>query len=269
MFLTYLSALFMVVYTSSFAVHDYLIALFNKWLWLWLLVFTNNFFSLIFFIEILSVSVMLLLTTSIFTSVHFYSATSYSQHSYFQHSYPTTFLQTLIIFFWMTLVSSLILFFFLIYFYLTVLTFDLNLIGTLFVFISSSLEVSSMISLSITWFLFVICVFIKGGIVPFYLWKPSFFKGISLLPLFFYIYIYYFTLFVYLTYFMICLLNELLLFNFYLTLGLISLGAIVIGGLLFESYYVKSFLALSSILNSLIVLFTLTGLNSTLGMVSL
>ena len=261
MFMTYLLALFTTTHISSLLVYDYMVVLFHIWVWVWVLFFANNLFSLIFFIELLSISIMLLLITNVFTSTYFYNLTSYSKHSYFSHSYPTTFLQTLLTFFWMTLVSSLLLFFFITLFYLLVLTFDLNLIGLLFTFLSISAELSSLTSLSIVWFLFILCIFIKGGIVPFFLWKPSFFKGISYLALFFYIYIYYFALFVYLIYCVFFLLNELLLLYLYLLVGLLSLGSITVSGILFESFYIKAFLALSSILNSLILFFAITSLH--------
>lgn len=261
-FLTYLFALFTAVHISAFSIYDYLIVVFHLWFWLWVLFFSNNFFSLIFFIELLSISIMLLLITTVFTSVHFYNLTSYSNHSYFQHSHPSVFLQTLLIFFWMTLVSSLLLFFFLILFYLLVLSFDFNLVSFLFIFLATSMELTSFVSMSCIWFLFVLCVFVKGGIVPFFIWKPSFFKGVSFISLFLYIYLYYFVLFIYLVYCIICLMNELLLLYIYLLIGLISLGSIVISGMLFESFYIKAFLAISSILNSLIIFFAIIGLCS-------
>ena len=222
-------------------------------------------FSLIFFIELLSISVMLLLTTNVFTSAYFYNLTSYSKHSYFHYSYPVSVLQTLLIFFWMTLVSSLLLFLFLILFYTLVLTFESNLLSSIFAFLVVSSEISSLISLGLTWFLFIICIFVKGGIVPFYIWKPSFFKGISYTALFFYVYVYYFSLFLYLIYWVSFVLNELLLLYVYLLIGLVSVGAVIISGVLFESFYIKAFVALSSILNSLIMFFAVTSLTSCTG----
>ena len=51
----------------------------------------------------------------------------------------------------------------------------------------------------------------------------------------------------------------------YLIIGLVSFGAVVISGILFESFYIKAFIALSSILNSLIVFFAITSLSSCTG----
>lgn len=265
MFVTYLISLCNVTHLSSRLIYDYVITLFHLWVWLWVLFFTNNLFSLIFFVELLSISVTLLLVTSVFTSSHFYNLTSYTTHTYFQHSYPTTLLHTLVTFFWMTLVSSLLLFLFLLIFHVLILTFDLSLINSLFMFLTSSSETVLITSLSLTWFMFLLCIFIKGGIVPFFVWKPSFFKGISYLALFFYIYVYYFTLFLYFIYCIFFILNELLLFYIYLLIGLVSLGAIIMSSILFESFYIKSFFALSSILNSLIIFFAVASLDSCTG----
>lgn len=258
----YLLALITPIHMSSLLVCDYLILIFHLWLWLWFIFFTNNLFSLIFFIELLSVIVMLLLITNVFTSVHFYNLNSYTTHTYFQYSHPTTFLQTLLTFFWVTLVSSILLFLFLIFFYLCVSTFDFTLIGCVSIFLVDTSEITSLASMSATWFLFILCVFIKGGVVPFYVWKPSFFKGISFLSLFFYIYVYYFLLFVYLVYCIFLELNELLTLYLYLLLALLSVSTIMVSGILFESFYIKAFLALSSILNSLILFFAITSLNT-------
>lgn len=264
-FITYVISLFTSLHVSSILFYDYLVTIFHMWVWLWMLFLSNNLFTLIFFIELLSISVMLLLTTHVFTSAHFYNLTSYAKHTYFHHSYPASVLQTLLIFFWMTLVSSLILFLFLILFYTLLFTFELNLISLTFTFLVVTSEVLAVTSLSVTWFLFVLCIFIKGGVVPFYIWKPSFFKGISYTALFFYVYVYYFSLFFYLIYWISLILNELLLFNMYLVIGLVSFGAVVISGILFESFYIKAFIALSSILNSLIMFFAITSLTSCTG----
>lgn len=261
-FITYLLALSTSLHISSVLFYDYIVTIFHLWGWMWMLFFSNNLFSLIFFIEILSISVMLLLTTHVFTSAHFYSLTSYTQHTYFHHSYPASVLHTLLTFFWMTLVSSLLLFLFVILFYTLLLTFELNVIGSIFTFLVVTSEILSLTSLSVIWFLFVLCVFIKGGVVPFYIWKPSFFKGISYTALFFYVYVYYFSLFIYLIYWISLVLNELLLLYMYLLIGLVSLGSVIISGVLFESFYVKAFIALSSILNSLIIFFAITSLTS-------
>jgi hypothetical protein len=148
-------------------------------------------------------------------------------------------------------------------FYLEFLTFDWNLTDTLFSFLVSTASVKSVAVMSFSWLLFTLCVFIKCGVVPFYLWKPAFFKGMSILSLFFYVYVYYFSIFLYFIYVMYFYLNELFLFNLYLMSLLVIFGTVTISGLLFESFYIKAFLALSSILNSLLIFYGLCSLQST------
>ena len=219
--------------------------------------FSNNFFSFVFFVELLSAAVTLLLVTSTFSSTHFYNNTSLSAHSYFQHSTPTALLQTLMLFFWVTLLSSIVLFTFTITFYLKFLTFDWNIIDSIFTFLVTGSSLKSLFSASFTWFLLLLCLFIKCGVVPFYLWKPSFFKGMGLLPLFFYVYVYYFATFFYFLSILTLFMNELLFFNAYLLCALVVFAALGVAILLFDSFYLKSFLAISSILNSILIFFTL------------
>jgi len=61
--------------------------------------FSNNLFTFVFFLELLSALITLTLVTSTFSSVHFYNTLSYSKHSYFQTSTPTALLQTMLMFF--------------------------------------------------------------------------------------------------------------------------------------------------------------------------
>lgn len=262
-FFTYITAFVTAVHYSSSAIFDFTITTVNFFVWLWLVFFSNNLFTFIFFLELLSALITLLLVTSSFSSAHFYNLSDYTHHSYFQTSTPTSYVQTLLVFFWVTLVASLSLFIFLTLFYLEFLTFDWNLTDTLFNFIVANASLKSIAVTSFSWLLFTLCVFIKCGVVPFYLWKPAFFKGMSILSLFFYVYVYYFAIFLYFVYTMYFYLNELFLFNLYLISLLVIFGTVSISGLLFESFYIKAFLALSSILNSLLIFYGLCALQST------
>ena len=256
-FVSYLCLFLTSVHYSSMNVYDYTTTLFNFFLWLWFMFFSNNLFTFIFFLELLSALVTLLLVTSTFSSVHFYNTLSYSKHSYFQTSTPTALLQVLLMFFWTTLLSSLTLFVFLIMFYLQFLTFDWNLIDSVFTFLVSTSSLKSIFTVSFSWLLILVCVFIKCGIVPFFLWKPAFFKGMTLISLFFYIYVYYFSVFIFFIYVIFFYLNELFFFNLYIVVLLIIVGTLGVSMLLFESFYLKSFLALSSILNSILIFYAL------------
>lgn len=260
--LSYLLALTTVSHYSSVGIYDFTLVTFNFFFWVWLTFFSNNVFTFIFFVEILSASITLLLVTSTFSSSHFYNNTSYSRHNYFTSSTPIAFLQTLLFFFWITLVSSIFLFVFLLVFYLKVLSFDWNLTDSIALYLFQTSSLTQLFGISLSWLLLLICVFIKCGTVPFYFWKPAFFKGMSLTSLFFYVYVYYFSIFLYFIYILFFYLNELFFLNIYLLISLVVIATLGIAVLLFETFYLKSFLALSSILNSILIFLAMTSYQS-------
>ncbi len=262
-FVTYWFAFLSSVHFSSTLIFDYTATAFNFFIWIWAIFFSDNVFTFVFFLEILSASITLLLTTSTFSSTHFYNNLSFSTHSYFQSSTPTAFLQTLMFFFWITLVSSLSLFLFIVLFYTKFLTFDWSLIDAIFDYLVTTGSLRALYSSSVSWFFLLLCIFLKCGIVPFYLWKPTFFKGMPLLTLFFYTYVYYFSIFLYFVYVLLILMNELFMFNLNLLLAFILIATLGITVLLFESFYLKAFLAMSSILNSIFILYMTVSLQST------
>lgn len=240
-------------YYSSQEIYDYSIVTYSFFIWTVFLFYANNMFTVIFFIEVLSALITLLLITSVFSSTYFYNNLSLTSHSYFNQSTPFSFLQTLMFFFWISLISSLNLFLFLILFYLKFLTFDWFTVDSIFYYIVSISDLKSLFFISLSWFTFMFCVFLKCGLVPFYFWKPMFFKGIPLHALFFYIFFFYFFIFYFFIYFFIVYLNELFYFNMFVNLSMLISGSIFLIFILCESYYIKSFLAMSSILNTLFV----------------
>ena len=240
-------------YYSSQEIYDYTIVTYSFFLWTIFLFYSNNIFTVIFFIEVLSALITLLLITSVFSSTYFYNNLSLSTHSYFNQSTPFSFLQTLMFFFWISLISSLNLFLFLILFYLKFLTFDWFTVDSVFYYIVSISDLKSLFFISLSWFTFMFCIFLKCGLVPFYFWKPMFFKGIPLHALFFYIFFFYFFIFYFFIYFFVIYMNELFYFNMFINLLMLVVGSIFLVFILCESYYIKSFLAMSSILNTLFV----------------
>lgn len=240
-------------YYSSQEIYDYTIVTYSFFLWTIFLFYSNNIFTVIFFIEVLSALITLLLITSVFSSTYFYNNLSLSTHSYFNQSTPFSFLQTLMFFFWISLISSLNLFLFLILFYLKFLTFDWFTIDSVFYYIVSVSDLKSLFFISLSWFTFMFCIFLKCGLVPFYFWKPMFFKGIPLHALFFYIFFFYFFIFYFFIYFFVIYMSELFYFNMFINLLMLIVGSIFLVFILCESYYIKSFLAMSSILNTLFV----------------
>lgn len=266
--ITFTFAFIWVAYSSAFyyssqEIFDYTIVTYSFFLWMVFLFYSNNIFTVIFFIEILSTLITLLLITSVFSSAYFYNNLSLTSHSYFNQSTPFSFLQTLMFFFWISLVSSLNLFVFLTLFYLQFLTFDWFTLEAVFYYVISSSDLKSIFFSSLTWFSFLFCIFLKCGLVPFYFWKPIFFKGIPLHALFFYIVFFYFFILYFFIYFFLIYLNELFYFNVFVNLLMLTGGLIFLVFILCESYYVKAFLAMSSILNTLFVFLAMSSTSVT------
>lgn len=255
-YLIWLAYLTSFYYTSQ-EVYDYTIISYSFFLWTLLLFYANNIMTVIFFIEILSTLIMLLIVTSTFSSAYFYNNLNLDHHNYFNQTLPTSFLQTIMFFFWISLVSSLNLFVFLTLFYLKFFSLDWYTIEVIFFYVVSVSDLKYIFSISLAWLTFLFCIFLKCGLVPFYFWKPIFFKGIPLHSLFFYITFFYFFLFYFFTYFFVYYLGELFYFNLFLNAIMLTLGLIILVFIICESVYIKAFLAMSSILNTLFVFLAL------------
>jgi len=251
-----------VFFYSSQEVYDYILVIFSFFLWVLFLFFASNIFTFIFFIEILSTLITLILVTSVFSSGYFYNTLSLNNSNYFNSTTPFAFLQTLMFFFWVSLVSSLNLFIFLTLFYIKFLTFDWFLVESVFYYIITISNVKSTFFVVLAWFNFMFCIFLKCGLVPFYFWKPVFFKGIPLHALFFYIVFFYFFIFLFIIYLLIVYLNNLFYFSLLVNIVLVLLGILILITILCESYLIKVFLAMSSILNSLLVFLAMSSFST-------
>jgi hypothetical protein len=249
-------------YFSSREIYDFFIVIYHLFLWSIFLFSANSVLTIIFFIEILSTMVFLLIVTSNFSTVYFYNNLNLNLHTYFHKTLPSTHVNSLIFFFWTSLIASLNLFLFLILFYTQFLTFDLNLIEFLYFNFTTLNNFNDLISAMLIWFNLLFCIFLKCGLVPFFFWKPTFFRGISIHGLSFYILFYYFVI---LLFFVNLLSNSLnSLFHSFILVNILIfiLGFLILILILCESYYLKTFFAFSSILNSLFVFLALTAVNS-------
>ncbi len=262
LFILYLTILFFnsAFIFGSYEVNDFYITCFNFFIWISFLFSANTLFCAIFFIEILSTLILLLITTSTFSTTYFYSNTNYSLNSYQTTLSATVYLNSLLFFFWISLLGSLGLFFFLSFFYTQFFSFDWNIAEFSLNYVLCSSSYLTLISLFFSWVFLFICVFIKCGLVPFYFWKPTFFKGLPLPALFFYIFFFYFFIFLFFIFLFFFYLNEMfyvfaVLFNILLATGFLTLFTI-----LCDSFYIKIFLALSSILNTLFIFLVFAGI---------
>lgn len=254
------------LYSTSFyfyskELYDYIIVNFNFFFWIYFLFLSNTLFTFIFFIEILSTLIFLLLITSTFSTTFFYNNLNLNLYNYFNHSMPFFFVQTFIYFFWISLISSLNLFFFLILFYTKFLTFDWFFFEFIFFYIINMSCLRDIFFFMFVWFNLLFCVFLKCGLVPFYFWKPTFFKGISFHSLLFYISFFYFFILLFFINFLLIYCNEIFFFFIILNIFLLISGILILFFILCESFYIKSFLALSSILNTLFVFLALNSVN--------
>lgn len=250
-------------YFSSREIYDYIITLINFLYWTTLLFFSSSIFTTIFIIEVISALIFLLLITSTFSTTFFYRNADLSFGHLFQQSTPFSYLQSILYFFWISLISSLNLFLFCLMFYIKIFTFDWYLMEHIFLYLTSTVSVKDLVSLGFTWFILVFCLFLKCGVAPLYIWKPTFFKGIPFYTIFFYITFFYFVLFLFVIHLLTSYFSEIFYFYTYVTVLFLLLGLVMLLFILCESYYLKAFLAMSSILNSLFVILALSSAHTT------
>jgi hypothetical protein len=261
-FMFVLYVLLTTMYFSSREVYDYFIVLYNFFYWVVLLFAANTIFTVIFIIEVISAIIFLLIVTSTFTSNYFYRNVDLSFGNLFQNSTPYTFLQSLIYYFWISLISALNLFLFILLLYIKLHTLDWFTLEHVFQYLTSVSSFKDLISIGCAWLVFLLSIFIKSGIAPLYLYKPTFFKGLPFYTLSFYICFFYFFFFLFTIHLLNSYFTELFYFySFALTL-LVVLGLFTLFFIICDSYYLKVFLAISSILNSLFVFLALTTLHS-------
>ena len=241
-------------YFSSKEIYDFYIVKFYFLYWMLMLFFANSFFTVIFVIEVLSTLIFMLLITSTFSTTFFYKNLHFTKYNFFQNSIPFNFFQSVLFFFWMSLLSSLNLFIFLTLFYLKFATFDWYLIEHLFFYFLQVSTFHDVYTLGIVWFVLLFCIFLKCGIVPLFLWKPTFFKGLSFIALYFYICFFYFFIFLFLIIFLNTYFYELFYYFYFVTFSFILLGIVVLLFIICETFFLKTFFAVSSIINSLFVL---------------
>ena len=192
---------------------------------------------------------------------------SYTENLFFYINLPYYHVNSLMYLFWISFIASVNLFFFYFYYLYFFTTTDVFFYEFLFLISKFYITTLNSVPYYFVWFLLIFSLLLKCGIAPFHSWKPNFFKGVSFLNLIVYILFFYFFLFLFLLIF---------ISNYYLTvilsfslithsLVIVGIGCILIN--LYKVTYVKSFFAMSSILNSLFVL--LVWLNPTLNTIYL
>ena len=250
------------LYFSSKEVYDYIITTIFFMYWVIILFYTNSLFSTMFNIEVISTLIFTLHITSVFTTSYQYKSVDISFSYLFQNSNPYSYTKSLLFFYWISLITSLNLFLFLLLIYLTTFTFDWYLLEYIFNYTMNSSSNYNIIMLGCSWFVLLICIFTKCGIAPLFIWKPSFFKGLSFHNIILYITFFYYFLFFYFINLLMSSLSSLLFYYGFILLLFLLVGSLTLISIIFESVYVKNFLVTSSILNSILVLFTIISFSS-------
>lgn len=255
--LTYTAVLYALLSTSYFTsreIYDYLTVTLNFLYWGLLLFVSNTLFATIFIIEVLSTLLFLLLITSAFSSTFFYRNLDLSFGHSFQQSTPYSFLHSILFFFWIALLCSLGLFLFVLVLYTKLFTLDWFLLEHVYMLLATTSSVTELTSIGLAWFLLLICIFLKCGIAPLFFWKPAFFKGLTFSAILVYICFFYFTLFIFLIHMLTSYFSVLLYSYALFLITLVLVGLLTLLAIMCDAVYIKSFLAISSILNSLFVL---------------
>jgi hypothetical protein len=251
-----------IVYIST-NIYDFLIVFINLFFWIYLLFYANNLFTIIFFFEILAVLIMLLSSSSLFYNNLYLKKINFFNNLYTSNNLPFYQVASLIYFFWISFISSVNLFFYLLFFIYYFNTIDLFFLEFVVNYLKIFFNLFDFITYFFIWFGFIFCIFLKCGLVPFFIWKPNFFKGLSYIYLYIYITFYYFFLFIFLLLFFIYYFLELFNLFIYINLIILVIGLLMLVSLLFNLTYVKSFFAISSILNTLFIFITLLSFNYT------
>lgn len=210
---------------------------------------SSNLVTLFLFLEVISILIYLYLINSVSNS---YLGASITIREFANNDLLFNTIYSLIIFFWTSLASSLLLFISLILYYSFNFSFQFDILTFLF---NTNLLRSNWLII----FMFISAFSIKLGFVNFFIWKPLFFRAISVEFLLFYSFYYY--LWLVLVFFHI-LLSSFILITFYFKIILIVMISAGLWPILFQINNINNinlFLAISSALN-LVFLFLIFGL---------
>jgi len=174
-------------------------------------------------------------------------------HQFLGNVIPSTFLKSIIFFFWVSLLASLNLFVFTLIMYTKLFSLDWYLLEHAFFYVVQTSSYSSNMLLGLMWYILIFSIFTKCGLAPFFFWKPTFFKGLTFTSIFYYICIFYFSLFLFFINFITNNFHFIFYFFHNIFILLVIVGLFMVLFLVLEAFYLKTFLAISSILNSLML----------------
>jgi len=246
------------------SVINFLSSIINLFIWIFFIFLSSNILSFIFLLEMISASVTTLTVSSFFFINFKFSKLKLTYNNYFFLNISFYKVSSIMYFFWTSFLTSINLFFFLLIFNYYFYTLDLVFFNHLLSFNLNFFSYSNIIVYFFIVFLFLFIIFLKCGLVPFFLWKPNFFKGLSFYYISFYtVFYYFFLLFFFLTFLSKYFISFIEFFSVILIL-LIFIGLFFLMTSLFSISYLKSFFAYSSILNTLFFFFLLITSNSSI-----
>ncbi len=233
--------------------NEYLSILILSAIWFIGLFMITNFITFIFFFELLSLSMLLVLALFINNNKWcFFKVTGHEKFLNFN-----LFIYSFIYLFWISFLAIINLFVLLIYIFKSLVTLDFSLFEVIILHNLSLISFSNFSNLLIIWCVYLFSFFLKLGLVPFFLWKPNFFKSIPLAYI--YIYVGYFFYFLFL-FFLNLLYSSFYLwvtYLIYINLILAFFGFIILVFSLLNITNIKIFIAFSSILNSFLLFITI------------
>lgn len=258
---------FTLVYTLTLYIYDSWLKVFNKissdlfillvnmYPWFVIAAYSTNIYTLIFILELLVILLFLFIPISTFIFVN--KSRLLPNSSYFNSNSILPLLNSLLFYYWMSFVSSTFLFlvnFFMFFFFLSFEWFTIDYLALFNVTTSAYL---SLKQLYVVVLIMLLVFFIKFGLMPFFLWKLVVFKGLTFQYIFLYVSIYFnVLLYIFFLYFYIYLFNLYFILSF-LTYFLIVTTLPFTLIYLFNYNYVKSFIAISSLFNTSLILLML------------
>lgn len=211
-------------------------------MWFFWLYSSTNIYTFIFSIELLNILIFVMLCTS-------------------QLSYESVWIEknrfSILIFFWMSTVSSVTLFSFLVLYSYIGFSLNWNLIylSELWLVGSSSTCIKSS-TILLGFFIFI--VFLKSGLPPLFFWKSLLFSNTSLQFVALYTTLYYFPLFAYFILNIMTLLDYFsLMISTTLLISLVAPSMLVVTSIIVQkTYSLNTFMAFSSFATSSLIVFT-------------
>ena len=216
-----------------------------------LLYLSASIYSFFFLLEVLGVLVVLL-----FSSLTYLGSKKSVSGEYLSDTVnpaPARLITSLFTQFWISFFSTVLLILFLIlslFVWNTSMYFELNAI-----IVSSNVVPGTAHSAFIVlWdFLFIFGFFLKAGIAPLHLFKIEVYRGLPFFTIFVYTFLYFLSFFLYFVYMVHWLMPHIIYYNVYILEVVVVYAVLYLSATLFSNRHIKTFLALSSILNSLVI----------------